>query len=267
MQTTIFFLLALALGVSAPQRSYAAERVAVGAAFSNIFEQDANGQWQGLGVDVLRILAARDGDTVSFKLYPWPRAQAMVERGQADILIGPYKSPDRIARFSFLDHGFYRDRMVFYRRREDDMPWRGDFAALKARHIAVVRGWHYGAQFDQARPLLDISEVPQLENGLRMLERGRIDLLATNERNSAGLIGSMGLGDALVALCPDISQLDGYFAFPRDAKYTALRDRYNTFFTEMVRSGELARLGARNGVIVPLVDNAAKTSACTDKHQ
>ncbi|SHN24742.1 amino acid ABC transporter substrate-binding protein, PAAT family [Duganella sacchari] len=267
MRMTISFLVALALGASAPQQGYAAELVAVGATFSHIFERDANGQWQGLGVDALRALAARAGDTVSFKLYPWPRAQAMVERGQADILIGPYKSPERAARFAFLDHAFYRDRMVFYMRREDDQPWHGDFAALKARRIATVRGWHYGTQFDQARAQLEISEVSQLENGLQMLARGRVDLLATNERNSTSLIDSLRLADALVPLCPDITQLDGYFAFPRDAKYATLRDRYNVLFTEMVRSGELARLGARNGVLVPSGDGAARTSACADKHK
>lgn len=131
--------------------------------------------------------------------------------------------------------------------------------------IAAVRGWHYGTQFDQARPLLDISEVPQLENGAQMLAHGRVDLLASNERNSMRLISSLRLGAALTVLCPDITQLDGYLAFPRDPKFSAVRDRYNTLFAEMVRSGELARLGARNGVLVPSSDIARPAAGCTDK--
>ncbi|MTV40467.1 substrate-binding periplasmic protein [Duganella radicis] len=268
MRKTISLLLSVILGASAPQQSHAEQRVAVGASFSHIFEQGANGQWQGLGVDVLRTLAARAGDTILFQLYPWPRAQAMVERAQADILIGPYKSPERMARFSFLDHGFYRDRMVFYARRDAELPWRGELAALKSRRIATVRGWHYGAQFDLVRPQLDVSEVPQLENGLQMLAMGRVDLLATNERNSTGLIDGLHLAESLTALCPDIAQLDGYLAFPRDPKFSAVRDRYNALFNEMVRSGELARLGARNGVLVPLGESAARApAACGDKHR
>ena len=266
MRKTTSLLLAMAFGVLAPLTGYAAERLAVGATFSHIFEQGADGQWRGLGVDVLRLLATRAGDTIHFQLYPWPRAQAMVERAQADILVGPYKSPERLQRFAFVDQPFYRDRLVFYARRHVSPPWHGDLATLKNRRIAAVRGWHYGAKFDQARPLLDISDVPQLENGVQMLAHGRVELLASNERNSTGLIGSLHLNHALTVLCPDITQLDGYLAFPRDPKFSAVRDRYNTLFTEMVRSGELARLGARNGVLVPALDVARPLTGCTDKH-
>lgn len=268
MRKTTSLLLALALGASAPAASHAAQRVAVGATFSRIFEQGANGQWQGLGVDVLRALSARAGDTVVFQLYPWPRAQAMVERAQADILVGPYKSPERAKRFAFLDQAFYRDRMVFYARRDAEPAWRGDLSALKQRRIAAVRGWHYGPQFDLARPQLDISDVPQLENGLQMLALGRVQLLASNERNSTGLIDALHLDASLTVLCPDIARLDGYLAFPRDPKFSAVRERYNALFTEMVRSGELARLGARNGVLVPSSEGAPRqSSTCSDQHR
>ncbi len=265
MRKTTSLLLALAFGALAPLTGHAAERLAVGTTFAQIFEQGSDGQWRGLGVDVLRALATRAGDTIRFQLYPWPRAQAMVERAQADILVGPYKSPERLRRFAFVDQPFYRDRLVFYARRDGNPAWHGDLAALKNRRIAAVRGWHYGTQFDQARPLLDISEVPQLENGMQMLAHGRVDLLASNERNSTGLIGSLRLNEALTVLCPDITQLDGYLAFPRDPKFSAVRDRYNTLFAEMVRSGELARLGARNGVLVPAGDTARPAAGCTDK--
>jgi polar amino acid transport system substrate-binding protein len=266
MRKTISLLLAWAIGAMASSPVHAAERLAVGTTFSHIFEQAADGQWHGLGVDVLRTLAARAGDTVRFKLYPWPRAMAMVERAQADILVGPYKSPERLKLFAFTDQPFYRDRMVFYARSGSNPPWRGDMAALKVRRIATVRGWHYGPDFEQARPLLNISEVPQLENGLQMLALGRVDLLATNQRNSTELVGSLRLEHALTVLCPDITQLDGYLAFPRDAKFSTVRHRYNALFTEMVRSGELARLGARNGVLVPSGDASARPSGgCTDK--
>lgn len=237
--------------VGATHGATAAERMAVGARFDLIFEQGDGGQWQGLGVDVLRTLAARAGDTVRFGIYPWARAQAMVQRAQADILIGPYKSPERDRQFAFVDLPFYRDRLVFYARSDANPPWRGEFGPLAATRIAAVRGWHYGASFDQARPRLDISEVDQLENGVQMLLHGRVDLLAANERNSAVLIGELHASGRLQALCPAIAQLDGYLAFPRGAGFAAARDRYSALFTEMVRSGEFARMAARHGVLAP----------------
>lgn len=237
--------------LGAPQCATAAERLAVGARFDLIFDQSADGQWQGLGVDVLRTLAARAGDTVRFGIYPWARAQAMVQRAQADILIGPYKSPERDKHFAFVELPFYRDRMVFYARSGANPPWHGEFGPLHATRIAAVRGWHYGARFDQARPRLDISAVNQLENGVQMLMHGRVDLLATNERNNAALIGALQSSGRMVALCPAIAQLDGYLAFPRGAAFAAARDQYSALFTEMVRSGEFARMAARHGVLAP----------------
>jgi polar amino acid transport system substrate-binding protein len=263
MHQTILLLLALTLGAGAPLCAHAVERVAVGASFKRIFEQRADGQWQGLGVDVLRVLAERAGDSVHFKLYPWPRAIAMVERAQADILIGPYQSQERLKTLAYTDYGLYRDRVLFYGRSGQQLPWRGDLGALRQRSIATVRGWHYGPQFEQSRPQFDINEVPQLENGLQMLARGRVELLAANERNIAGLVEQLRLEQAVTPLCPDITQLDGYLAFPRDPRFAAVRERYNALFSEMVRSGELARLGARNGVLVPVNDGAARpSSAC-----
>ncbi|MET0322269.1 MAG: transporter substrate-binding domain-containing protein [Duganella sp.] len=261
MRLTKLFLFAL-LGAGAVQPAMARERVAVGASFHHVFEQDADGQWRGLAVDVLRALAARAGDTVRFQLYPWPRAQAMVERGQADILIGPYKSAERLTRFAFLDLPFYRDRLVFYGRRQGPAAWNGDFRSLAGKGVAAVRGWHYGDRFDQARPLFDLSEVTQVDNGLQMLAVGRIDFLASNERNTTALIGQLHLGDRLTVLCPDIGIIDGYLAFALDPKFAPARRQYNTLFNQMVRSGELARLGAANDVLVPLGDAAEPPSAC-----
>ena len=48
-----------------------------------------------------------------------------------------------------------------------------------------------------------------------------------------------------------------YLAFPRTAAFDSARAQYNTLFNQMVRSGELLKLGVRNGVLVPTVDLAA----------
>lgn len=263
MRVTNWFL-AVLLGAGVPASAMAIERVAVGASFDRVFEQDAEGRPRGLAVDVLRTLAARAGDTVRFQFYPWPRAQAMVERGQADILVGPYRSAERLNRFAFLDQPFYRDRLVFYARRKDrgGVTWTGDFRSLAGRHVVAVRGWHYGAGFDVARTLFDVSEVTQVENGLRMLALGRVDLFASNQRNTDALVHQLRLDGVLTALCPDLGRIDGYLAFPRADTFAAARRQYNLLFSQMVRSGELHKLGAKNRVQVPAgaplsVSNAA----------
>jgi polar amino acid transport system substrate-binding protein len=227
------------------------ERLAVGAEFSRVFEQAPDGQWSGLGVDVVRALALQAGDTVRFKMVPWPRAQAMVALGQADILVGPYKSPERLRQFAFVDHPFYRDRMVFYGLRTSPGGWTGQYAALKDVPIAVVRGWHYGAAFDHARPGLRVSVVPRLENGALMLANGRVALLAANRRNIEPVLAALHMADTVTEVGPVLAVQDGYLAFPLQPRFAPLRARYNELFTQMVHKGELARLGRKNDVQVP----------------
>jgi polar amino acid transport system substrate-binding protein len=248
---TVRFFTALLVLTGALPGAGAVERLAVGAQFSRIFEQAPNGEWTGLGVDIVRALAARAGDTVRFQMYPWPRAQAMVAQGQADILVGPYKSPEREARFAFLDHPFYRDRMMFFGRAGGTTLWAGDYQALKGVPIAAMRGWHYGDAFDQARPDLQISEVPKLENGVQMLVHGRVKLLAANERNLHPVLSELNLIPLVSELGPVLSVQDGYIAFPKQGAYQQVRQRYNQLFTEMVAHGELGRLARKHLVQAP----------------
>ena len=237
----------LLLGHGAEARTWKA----VGTTFAKVFEPTPDGNYQGLGVELLREIASRMGDQVEFGLYPWPRAQAMVEQGDADILIGPYKSEERLMRFVFSAQGFYRDDMVFFVRRGKDWRWNGSFETLAGARIGAINGWVYGAGFEAAEPVLHIERINSLEGALRMLDRDRMDLLAANRRNVDGLLFQLGLGGRLEPIAPPISSQIGYFAFPKGAGHEALRQRFDQTFFELVRSGELKRMGQRFGVEVP----------------
>jgi hypothetical protein len=98
-------LLGSALACSLPAQ--ARELLAVGAQFERVFEYQDSGDYGGLGVELLRLMAARTGNTVRFRMVPWARAQAMLVQGQADILIGPYKSPG-----AHRQHGVFRETVL-----------------------------------------------------------------------------------------------------------------------------------------------------------
>lgn len=116
----LFLFLVLATAAQAREL-----RVA-GTHFAHVFELAPNGEYIGLGADLIREISKRTGDTVRFAIYPWVRAQALVEHGKADILVGPYKTPEREARFAFSERAFYQDRMLFYVRTGTDIRWDGD---------------------------------------------------------------------------------------------------------------------------------------------
>lgn len=238
----------LCLFVAAP--AAAREWLAVGAEFPRLFGRSLEGQYIGLGPEVLREVARRMGDSVRFEVYPWARAQKMVSQGQADILIGPYRTPEREQRFLFSQHAFYRDRIVFFARDGVEVAWQGDYAALAGKRVGIIRGWTYGPAFDDGREAMDLHSIESVDNALRMLVLGRIDLLASNERNTRPRIEALERG-TVHQLQPIIDIQDGYFAFPRTEDHAALRADFDRTFASLVSDGRLGEMATHLGVTIP----------------
>ncbi len=229
----------------------ARELLAIGAHFERVFERGQEGEIIGLGPEIVKLLAQRTGHTVRFELYPWARAQALIAQGKADILVGPYKTPERQQTMAFSRQAFYQDQMVFYARADANASWNGDFNALAGQRIVVLNGWAYGAAFDLARPQLRLSIANSVDSGLKMLVHQHVGLFASNRRNTEPVLGRLGLAGQIVMLPKVIDIQEGYFAFPRDTQFDTLRREFDVAFQRMVDSGELKRLGQRHEVTVP----------------
>lgn len=244
----LLWALLLALQGGAAQ---ARELLAVGTHFPRIIEWDAKGQPRGLAVDLLTKAAAQQGHTLRFEALPWARAQLMVEQGQADVLIGPYRSPERLARFLFSQLAFYEDALVFYASPAKAPLWNGDWARLSGRSVGLVLGWTYGGALEQARSSLLISNPGDVATGLRMLQRGRIELLASNERNTAPVLETLGLTQQFQALQPPIAVQAGHFAYPRTSQGEELRQALDRSLESLRISGVLRDLARQWGVRIP----------------
>lgn len=248
-------ILLVALAGLAAEPTQARELRVVGTRFPRILEpgENAADPAGGLGAELLSRAAARLGHNLRIEFYPWVRAQTMVEQGQADILVGPYRTPEREARFLFSALPFYEDVLVFYARREAGAGlWRGDYADLAQRAVGQVQGWAYGEAFEQARTQLPhLSTVRDVATGLQMLRLARLDLLASNERNTEPVLAQLGLAEQLLPVGPPLGQLRGHFAFPRDARGQALRDALDQVLAEMRARGELRELSRRWKVKIP----------------
>lgn len=206
---------------------------------------------QGFAVDLLDAVLLPAGVTPTYELFPWLRAQAMIEQGSAQILVGPYRTREREARMRFSSQAFYEDAMVFYARAGQHDLWRDDFNALRTLQIGTVHGWVYGDRFEQARRHLAVTQVRDLPTALRMLQLGRLDLIAANQRNSEPVLRELGLGAAVVVCQPPFARLRGHFAFslePEGAEWATLVD---TGMQRLRATGELARLAAHWGVPLP----------------
>ncbi len=229
----------------------ARELLAVSTHFEKVYERDADGAVVGLGPEIVRQIARRLGHTVRFELYPWARAQALVAKGRADILVAPYRTPERERLMGFSQLPFFQDQLVFYARTDTAPPWRGSYGTLAGQRIVILNGWAYGAAFDRARPGLDVSVSNSVESGLRMLEHRHVQLFASNRRDTDPLLARLGLAGQVAALPVPLDRQDAYFAFPADPWHDSLRQAFDLQFQQMVGSGEWRRLLQRHAVDHP----------------
>jgi len=107
-QSVGMILLVLMLSANAGAATY----LFVGSNFPILSEETANGEIQGIAVDVARRIGKRLGHIITIRLYPWERAKNLVRTGKADVLMVPYKTPARekwleySATYFFVDKSF-----------------------------------------------------------------------------------------------------------------------------------------------------------------
>lgn len=103
----VLIIMLSASGVHAEQYLF------VGSDFPVLSERLPDDTLGGISIDIARIICKRLGHTPIFELYPWVRAQALVKAGQADVLLVPYKTPEREKWMDFTQEPFFEDKSFF----------------------------------------------------------------------------------------------------------------------------------------------------------
>lgn len=172
--------LALSLFVVAQVASAQTYTVAINHAppYRIVQEGEEGSAHSGFYVDIMREAATRAGIDLEFKVVPFKRALVLLERGEADIMLGPNRTVEREAYLDYLDVEISREAKVFYLR--EDEPDIVDYADLAGRRIAVLRGAKYFDQFDSDEDLEKV-KLASYATAIRVVEGGRVDALIMPE--------------------------------------------------------------------------------------
>lgn len=144
----------------------------------------------GLYHDLINEAARRLGWQLVFLEVPWLRALKMLEGGQADLIVGPLRNPEREQYLSFGKVALPAVDKVFYTR-PDARPLH-ELSDLQGLTIAVHRGKRYGGLFDQASGLQRV-ELNDYRTVLEMVARGRLDVALMPERQGDWMLRQLGL--------------------------------------------------------------------------
>jgi len=210
----------------------------------------------GFMVEIAERVFAEAGIEVRYETVPWVRALQATESGEYNGAIGASKVEATGFVFPAVEQG--RMRNGFWVVRESRWQFNG-VESLTDINLASLAGYSYGPQVEHyledpsnAHRVTELYGPTPLQNGLNMLQRGRIDALLEDEyvfryevkqRNEVDLFRLAGR----VELDPQFS--DVYIAFspslPSSQRYASL---LGEGMARLRANGELDAILARYGV-------------------
>lgn len=139
----------------------------------------------GIYVDILRALAAETGLRPHFIEAPFARGFPMMRAGEADIMLGPNRTPEREAYLLYLDPPLPAERKIFITRPQG--PRIARYEDLRGLRIAVLRGARYASRFD-GNATLEKIPVADYDAALRLLGGERVDAAIMPEQQARWLL-------------------------------------------------------------------------------
>lgn len=159
----------------------------------------ADGSFGGSYTEIIRELARRLGEPLTVVECPHKRCLRMMEIGEADLIIGVQRSPEREAYLHYLRTPYRRtsaDRIFIVRAGEADSI--RSYDDLHGHMIATKAGSEYFDRFDSdAR--LSKEAAPNNAINLRKLLLHRVDAVVMAEDQAEALRGQLALGTQVEA--------------------------------------------------------------------
>jgi polar amino acid transport system substrate-binding protein len=194
----------------------------------------------GMYYELLNEAARRLGWALRYQQVPPGRALRMMEVGEADLMMGPLRTPEREAFLSYTRIQLPAEDKAFYTLPEA-APVR-DLKDLRGRRLVVQRGKRYGAALYELAEL-QLTEVSDYRSALEMVARGRVDVAVLPERQ-----GDLLLREAALGLVKQPWRLPGeapYVVLARRSAWLARQAELEQAFQAMRDDGSWQAIVAR----------------------
>lgn len=144
---------------------------------------DPSASKPGYMIEIARTILAKHSHTLDYRLAPWKRSILEVRRGNADCIIGAYKTdaPD----FIFPENAWGKAEFNFYTKSDSAWSYQG-LSKLEDSRIGVIAGYSYSMELDQyiiekrADQSIQVTSGDNaLEQNLRKLFANRLDAIVS----------------------------------------------------------------------------------------
>lgn len=183
----------------------------------------------------------RLGLTPRIHSVPWARALDDVYHGEADMICGLFRNPEREAYLVFCDYPMLWERTVVVARAGKGVSL-DSLADLRHSVVGVVRGYDYGERFNRIAGLtLESANDNQLL--LRKLLAGRCEVIMGNWDVLMDQAIRLGVAKDIEVVL-EVERAPLFLAFSRKLgdRAEALASEFDRVLREMEQDGTLARL-------------------------
>lgn len=212
---------------------------------------DEQGNHQGLSVTLATWLAGALSTEPEFINCPWARCLQLVEDGEADLLVGISKSPQRARHFYFLEPAFFSgtQHFAFYlvnknlriQRYEDVLPL----------IVGTLRGSKHYPEFDND-PRIQKAQATDIESLVNMLHKGNVDTIIHLQSTMQPLLPLLDPEKRMRASeFRHTEDTSGYIALSRKSMWFAQRDVLERALQQKLDNGELRELFKAYGIAQP----------------
>lgn len=195
---------------------------------------------KGLATEIVVTALRRAGYDMTILVQPWSRVLHNVRSGFADVLVGVWESPERKEEMAF-SKPYYINEIVLYSHIDKPFTYHS-LSSLQGLRIGVRQNGRYLSKFDHDNTLNKI-EVPRLENLLKMLMYGRLDVVVGDNLIAQDIIAHNPDLQGKVAQAATLALQPLSMAVRKSRKdHQVIVEQFNKELAAMSLDGELDRL-------------------------
>lgn len=196
-----------------------------------------DGEFKGIDIELTKALLNEVGCIPHFIECPWIRGIKMIENGEADLISGILKRPDREENMIFLAPPYKTKscKVFFIRQKALDI---ANYEDLKGRIIGVQRGARYFERFDNDTTL-NKKIIHNDKLNFRKLATGRIDALIVTESIGDYLAAKMSLNHVVrKTTYRHDKPIPVFFAISKKSRLTSITPKLMAATKRLKETGE-----------------------------
>lgn len=163
----------------------------------------------------------------------WADAQAAVQEGKADMIVGIYFNDERAAFLDYVQPAFIFDPVVAFVAKDKKFAYKGQ-DDLIGKKGATNQGESYGNEFDAfIKDKLTVERTDGIDDALNDLASGKVDYVIAGYYPGTAEAAKLGLKDKVEALDPGLLSAEMFVAFSKKSPCASLAQKFGDGITAM----------------------------------